>query len=112
MLDKPPDLNDIMDLIKNEISASWNSVGMELNISMNDRETLRRDSGLTDTEKLERIINEWSQSGTKPVTWRTMLKALDSLRRQDLIRNVIAYLEKPENYQKYISMNNYSRITF
>ena len=112
MLDKPPAPNDIMDLIKNDISSSWNSVGMELNISGNDRETLRRDMGQNDSEKLDRILNMWSQSGTKPVTWRTLLKALDSLHRQDLIRNVIAYLEKPENYQKYISKSNYSQITF
>ena len=110
MLDKPPDPNDIMGLIKNDISASWDSVGMELNISMNDRETLRRDISLTDNQKLERILNKWSQSETKPVTWRTVLRALDSLQRQDLIRNVIDYMEKPENYQKYISMNNYSAI--
>ena len=112
MLDKPPDPNDIMNLIKSDISSEWNSVGMELNISMNDRDTLRRDISLTDTEKLERILNEWRRSETKPVTWRTMLIALKSLGRQDLIRKVIDYLQKPENYRKYISMNNYSRITF
>ena len=92
--------------------VGWNSIGMELNISMNDRDTLRRDISLTDTEKLERILNEWRRSETKPVTWRTMLIALKSLGRQDLIRKVIDYLQKPENYRKYISMNNYSRITF
>ena len=97
-----------MDLIKNDISSSWNSVGSELNISMNFRDTLRRDIGLTDTDKLERILNEWSQSETKPVTWRIMLEALKSLQRQDLIRKVIAYLEKPENHQRYLSMNNFS----
>ena len=112
MLDKPPDPNDIMDLIKNDISASWNSVGMELNISMDKRETLRRDISLTDTDKLDQILNGWRRSETKPVTWRTMLKALKSLGRQDLIKKVIDYLQKPENYQKYISMNNYSCITF
>ena len=106
MLDKPPDPNDIMNLIKNDISASWDSVGMELNIPMNYRDTLRKDIGLSDNQKLERILNKWSQSETKPVTWRTMLEALQSLQRQDLFKKVIAYLEKPENYQKYISMNN------
>ena len=108
MLDKPPDPNDIMDLIKNDISSSWNSVGSELNISMNVRDTLRRDISLTDTDKLERILNEWSQSETKPVTWRIVLEALKSLQRQDLIRKVIAYLEQPDNHQRYISMNNFS----
>ena len=97
-----------MDLIKNDISASWNSVGSELNIPMNYRDTLRRDITLTDTDKLERILNEWSQSETKAVTWRIMLEALKSLQRQDLVRKVIAYLEKPENHQRYISMNNFS----
>ena len=112
MLDKPPDPNDIMDLIKNDISSSWNSVGSELNISMNFRDTLRRDISLTDTDKLERILNEWSQSETKPVTWRIVLEALKSLQRQDLIRKVIAYLEKPDNHQRYISMNNFSHPIF
>ena len=107
MLDKQPDPNHIMNLIKNDISASWDSVGYELNIPMNYRDTLRMDIVLSDNQKLERILNKWSQSETKPVTWRTMLEALQSLQRQDLIRKVIAYLEKPENYQKYISMNNY-----
>ena len=61
MLDKRPDPNDIMEWIKNDISASWNSVGMELKISINYRETLRRDIGLSDAEKLEQILNKWSQ---------------------------------------------------
>ena len=77
-----------MDLIKNDISASWNSVGMALKISMNDRDTLRRDSGLTATEKLEQILNKWIQSESMPVTWRTLI--------------VKDYLEKPENYKKYM----------
>ena len=91
-----------MDLIKNDISASWNSVGMELKISMDDRETLRRDSGLTATEKLEQILNKWIQSASMPVTWRTLMKALGSLKRQDLVTKVKDYLEKPENYKKYM----------
>ena len=103
-----------MDLIKNDISASWNSVGSKLNIPMNYRDTLHRDISLTDTDKLERILKSGVKvKQTEAVTWKIMLEALDSLQRQDLIRKVIAYLEKPENYQKYISMNNYSpRITF
>ena len=106
MLDKPPDPNDIMDLIKNDISSSWYFVGRKLYIPMKYRDTLQRDISLTDTDKLERILNKWSQSGTMPVTWKTMLEALQSLKRED--PKVIAYLEKPENYQRYISMNNYS----
>ena len=114
VLDKQPDPNDIMNLMKNDISASWDSVGYELNIPMNYRDTLRMDIVLSDNQKLERIFNKWSQSETKPVIWRTMLEALKSLQRQDLIRKVIAFLEKPENYQKYISMSNYvfAHITF
>ena len=79
---------------------------------MNDRETLRRDFSLSDTEKLDQILNKWCRNETKPVKWRIMLEALKSLGRQDLIRKVISYLQKPENYQKFISMNNYTRITF
>ena len=70
-----------MNLIKNDISSEWDSVGMELNIPMNYRDTLHKDIGLSDNQKLERILNKWSQSETKAVTWRIMLETLQSLHK-------------------------------
>ena len=107
MLNKPPEIKDVFYLVK-DISASWNALASELYIPMNDRDTLRKDRSLSDQHRLESVLCKWIENETKEVKWRVILEALKALKRKDLIRKVIRYLEEPQIYRKYISMDDFS----
>ena len=105
---KPPEVTDVFHLIKDDISASWFDVGEELGISLNDRQTLRRDVSLSDNNRLESVLAIWVQQEKKDVKWVVILEALKALQRKDLIRKVVRFLEEPETYSKYSAMDDFS----
>ena len=107
MLEKPPEIKDVLGLVK-DISPSWYELGAELHVPHNDREFLRRDGRMTDRDRLEYVITNWIENETEDVKWKVILKALQKLRRRDLIKRVIEYLEEPQIHRKYISMVDYS----
>ena len=107
MLDKPPEIKDVFGLVK-DISPSWNELGAELHVPHNYRESLGRDGRMTDRDRLECVITNWIGNETKEVKWRVILEALRPLKRKDLIKKVINYLEEPQIYEKYISLVDFS----
>ena len=98
-------MKDILGLVK-DISASWNELGAELAIPMNDRTTFQN-RNLQDNDRLEIVLRHWIQNETKEVKWEVILEALRVLQRKDLIKKVIEHMEKPEIYRKYISMKDF-----
>ena len=107
MLDKPPEAIHAYNLLQ-AVSSSWYEIGTHLNISTNYRDTLKTDVSLSDKTKLDKIVNEWISSETTDVKWRIVFKTLQSLGRKDLMRNAVTYLQKPEIYSKYITMNDFT----
>ena len=107
VLQKPPDLHDVFDLMR-RMSSLWCEIGRELNIPINDLETLRRDMRMAHENKLERILTNWIQTESKDVTWKVLLAALKALGRKDVIKEVLNFLEEPETYQKYILKDDFS----
>ena len=105
LLKKPPEIRDVFDIIKEDISSSWHEVGGCLGISLNYRDSLKGENSV-DT-KLERILNMWKQKETKDVTWGVILEVLKKLQRRDLKRKVIIFLETPETYKEYISKRDF-----
>ena len=104
-------MKDILGLVK-DISASWNELGAELEIPPDDRSSLQKDGRHTDKDRLEFVLRNWIQYETKDVKWKVILKALDVLRRRDLMKKVIEYLETPEIHRRYISMKDFSPCPF
>ena len=100
-------MKDILGLVK-DISASWNELGCELEIPSDDRATLQKDGRHTDKDRLELVLRNWVQNETKEVKWKVILKALEVLKRRDVIKKVIEYLETPEIHKRYISMKDFS----
>ena len=98
-------MKDILGLVK-DISASWNELGAEFAIPMNDRTTFQN-RNLQDNDRLEIVLRHWIQNETKEVKWEVILEALRVLQRKDLIKKVIEHMEKPEIYRKYISMKDF-----
>ena len=111
VLDKPPETKDVYNLVK-YISALWNELGREFDVPENDRSSLRRNTSLSDEDRLESVLSKWIRTETTTVKWRVVLEALNALERKDIIKKVIAYLEKPETYRKYISMDDFSPSRF
>ena len=105
---KSPKVADVFGLIKDDISASWNEFGGQMGVSLNDRDTLRRDVSLSDNSRLEKVLAIWVQQEKKEVKWVVVLDALKALQRNDLIRKVIRFLEEPETYSKYRAMDDFS----
>ena len=79
-----------------------------MGVSLNDRDTLRRDVSLSDNSRLEKVLAIWVQQEKKEVKWVVVLDALKALQRNDLIRKVIRFLEEPETYSKYSAMDDFS----
>ena len=111
MLNKPPEIKDVFDNVK-DISALWNELGRELNVPENDRATFKRDPSLSYEDRLESVLNNWIGNETKDVKWKVILEAVKALKRKDLIKKMINYLETPETYKKYISMDDFSPCEF
>ena len=107
MLNKPPEIRDVI-YLGEDISALWDELGRELLIPFNDRDTLRENISLTNEDKLESVLAKWISNETRHIKWIVILRALQELRRIDLSKKLIAYLEKPEIYRKYISMDDFS----
>ena len=109
VLQKPPEQTDVFDLVRNT-SSSWFDIGSELHVPLNVREGLRKDISLSDDAKLEKILNEWIKFETVDVTWETILKALQALRRKDIMRETLQYLGRPDIYSKYIKKDDFTPV--
>ena len=107
LLQKPPEPTDVFDVVRN-ISSSWFDIGCELHVPLNVREGLKKDMSLSDEAKLEKILNEWIKFETSDVTWKTILKVLQALRRRDIVREALKYLERPAIYSKYIKKDDFT----
>ena len=97
MLDKPPETNDVLGLVK-DISVLWNELGSELHVPLDDRQTLRRDISLSNKDRLQFVLTYWIANETKEVKWKVILEALKALKRKDIINKVIDYLENQETH--------------
>ena len=104
LLQKPPEPTDAFHLVRN---ISWYDIGSELLVPLDIRESLKKDMSLSDEAKLEKILNDWIKFETADVTWKTILKALQALRRKDIIRVTLKYLERPAIYSKYIRKDDF-----
>ena len=107
LLQKPPEPTDVFDVVRN-ISSSWFDIGSELHVPLNVREGLKKDMSLSDEAKLEKILNEWIKFETSDVTWKCILKVLQALRRRDIVREALNYLERPAIHSKYIKKDDFT----
>ena len=97
ILDKKPNKGHIVDLLARN-AHQYKKFATKLGV---DGGFVR---GLNDIEKLDEIIDQWMSTRSSPVTWRTIIEAVesDTLRNNvelaDKIRN---WLEKDENFSYY-----------
>ena len=58
ILKKTPKLKEVYKLLKDK-SSRWDNIGRELDVPMNDREALHKDSSLTNNQRLEFVLDLW-----------------------------------------------------
>ena len=69
-----PDKHILIKLLAN-ISNKWQEIGIALNIEQNFLNGLS--SGLADNVKLAKVIENWMNTQSSPVTWRTVILAIE-----------------------------------
>ena len=102
-------MKDVLRLTKC-ISASWNELGIALDVSFNVREGLQT-SNLDNDWKLETVLQKWIGKQIPEVTWETILKVLVECGKRDIAKEVQEFLEKPEVYNKYIKKEDFIPFT-
>ena len=82
-------------------SVHWNALGRELNVSYNFREELKIEVTLSDDARLEAILNNWIETESSPVTWSTLIKALEAIKLKETAKQVKDFLRAIESNGKY-----------
>ena len=56
---------------------------------------------LDNNDKLERILSKWIKSESRPVTWSTLVEALEDIGLKDIARQVNDFLKNSEAIESY-----------
>ena len=83
------------------ISYQWNELGLALNISFDYLKLLRSDHHSSASHMMTAIITRWIESESSPVTWSTLVEALEAIGREDIARHVKDFLKTPKAIQIY-----------
>ena len=59
-----------------DISAKWEKIGLALKVSCNELDGLQHDHSSI-TIKLSKVITLWIESESSPVSWETLISAID-----------------------------------
>ena len=102
-------MKDVLRLTKC-ISASWNELGIALDISFNVREGLQT-SNLDNDWKLEKVLRKWNGNQIPEVTWETILKVLVECGKCNIAKEVQEYLEESDVYNTYIKKQDFISFT-
>ena len=82
------------------ISSHWKDLAQKLNISFNYQKRLGEETS-SDDKKLENILSKWIESESSPVTWSTLVKALQDINCNQTAREVKEFLKTPEAIKSY-----------
>ena len=90
LLDEKPKLYDAFKLTKSH-SIHWNALERELNVEFNFREELRK-SNMGNDDQLEAVLNKWIESVSIPITWSSLINALQAIKLVDVANHVKDFL--------------------
>ena len=62
-----------------------------MKVAYNFREELRK-SNMDNDERLEAVLNKWIESESVPVTWSSLINALQAIELVDVANNVEGFL--------------------
>ena len=96
---KRPEPFDAFDLTACQ-SAKWNDIGRALKVSYNDRQQLKNEVS-SDNDKLESVLQKWIETESVPVTWSSLIQALEKVELRDVVRAIKEFLMTPEAIKSY-----------
>ena len=91
---KEPDIFDIRNWLA-EYKHKWMSIGEGLRVGDGDLQSIRRDTGLDDGDRLAAMLRKWRDSKCSPFTWQNIIDvletpAIDLKRAADNIRSKLS----------------------
>ena len=60
-----------------------------------------RDPSIKDNDKLEEVLDKWIETESVPVTWSSLIEALEAIELRGLAREVKKFLKTPKAIQTY-----------
>ena len=104
ILQKKPLLNHVYLVLQGK-SSKWDAIGRGFNVPLNTRETLRRDTSVSDDSRLEEVINTWLETHCHtPVTWTEFINVLTTkLGFKDVAEQVYSFLEREDIMKEYLN---------
>ena len=72
-------------------SSKWNEIGRELGVPFDYRQQLFK-KYTKDEERLEDVLQRWIQSESVPVTWSSLVSAVEAIDHKDVAREVKDFL--------------------
>ena len=88
ILDNRPILKHAVHVLRGR-SAEWSVIGLELGVPPDERDGLRRDTGLSNIDRLEKVIDYWLKTECHtPVTWGGLIEILEGLSFTATVRSI------------------------
>ena len=97
---KTLEVKDVYDLTVSQ-SSRWNDLGRELKLSLDFRNQLRNDIRLYDKDRLEMVLQKWIESSPVPVTWSTLIEALEAIELKIVANKVKEFLKNSKAKKLY-----------
>ena len=95
-----PSLKDAFNILKSQ-SAHWDDIGRQLDVPLNFRDELHKNSSLLSEQRLERVINHWLEKGCQNnVTWAGFIENLKELNYTALAEKVMKFLQRKTESEK------------
>ena len=103
---KSPKPNDAHRLIKSH-SSQWNELGIELDVSHNDLEEIKTD-GNSNSERLNKVVNKWIDTGSVPVTWAKLIQGLEQIGLNIVAKSIKEFLKTEKALATYGSLPDWT----
>ena len=102
VLNKMPDKHDLVNLLADVVDV-WENIGIVLKVSNGKLQSLRH-SSLSEALKLADMLQIWLDEQPTPVTWSTVISALESkiVGKKQTAMEISQFLARPKIYSKYI----------
>ena len=77
-LESEPELSDLMNEIASKVSAKWKDISIQLGLTLNDQKHFMELTHGDPKHCFTFVFTVWKSRATRPYTWSTMIKALES----------------------------------
>ena len=77
-------MEDLDSYVITKYATDWYTIGIELKADIHKLDTIKQDHPQQSIVCFEKILNQWLQSNSDDVTWRTLEVALTNVNRANL----------------------------